>query len=101
MNGEDLSAAQEADEQKRMAYTIQQRKHETSDERGKRIALYEKERHGDRELLGQLTEAMDFTFAGQEAVHSHPVDVFEATPRPGYVPKSLQMRVLPGMKGKL
>jgi hypothetical protein len=27
--------------------------------------------------------------------------VFEATPRPGYVPKSMQMQVLPGMKGKL
>jgi hypothetical protein len=101
VNGVDLPPAQEAAEQKRLTSTIQRRQHETSDERAKRKAQYQKERHGDRELLEQLTEAMNFTFAGQEVVDSHPVDVFEATPRPGYVPKSLQMQVLPGMKGKL
>lgn len=101
VNGVDLPPAQEAVEEKRLASTIQRRQHETSDERAKRTAQYQKERHGDRELLEQLTEAMNFTFVGQEAVDSHPVDVFEAVPRAGYVPKSMQMQVLPGMKGKL
>jgi hypothetical protein len=101
VNGVDLPPAQEAAEQKRLTSTIQRRQHETSDERAKRKAQYQKERHGDRELLEQLTEAMNFTFAGQEMVDSHSVDVFEAAPRPGYVPKSMQMQVLPGMKGKL
>ncbi len=100
-NGIDLPPAQEAAEQTRLASTIQRRQHETSDERAKRTAQYQKERHGDRELLEQLTEAMNFTFAGQEVVDSHLVDVFEAVPRAGYVPKSMQMQVLPGMKGKL
>jgi hypothetical protein len=101
VNGVDLPPAQEAAEQKRLAFTIQRRQHETSDERSRRTAQYQKERHRDRELLEQLTEAMDFTFVGQEVVDSHPVDVFEALPRSGYVPKSTQMQVLPGMKGKL
>ena len=101
VNGLDLPPAQEAAEQKRLASTIQRRQHETSDERAKRTAQYQKERHRDRELLEQLTEAMNFTFVGQEVVDSHPVDVFEALPRSGYVPKSMQMQVLPGMKGKL
>jgi hypothetical protein len=100
-NSVDLPPAQEAAEQKRLASTIQRRQHETSDERAKRTAQYQKERHGDRELLEQLTEAMNFTFVGQEVVDSHLVDVFEAVPRAGYVPKSMQMQVLPGMKGKL
>jgi hypothetical protein len=101
VNGVDLPPAQEVAEQKRLASTIQRRQHETSDERAKRTAQYQKERHGDRELLEQLTEAMNFTFVGQEVVDSHLVDVFEAVPRAGYVPKSMQMQVLPGMKGKL
>jgi len=100
-NGVDLSPAQEAAEQKRLASTIQRRQRETSDERAKRTARYQKERRGDRVLLEQLTEAMNFTFVGQEAVDSRLIDMFEATPRPGYVPKSMEMRVLPGMKGKL
>ena len=100
-NSVDLPPAQEAAEQKRLASTIKRRQHETSDERAKRTAQYQKERHGDRELLEQLTEAMNFTFVGQEVVDSHLVDVFEAVPRAGYVPKSMQMQVLPGMKGKL
>ena len=101
INGTDLPPAQEADEQKRLASTIQRRQHETSDERAKRTAQYQKERNRDRELLEQLTEAMNFTFVGEEVVDSHRVDVFEAIPRPGYVPKSMQTQVLPGMKGKL
>jgi hypothetical protein len=101
VNGVDLPPAQEVAEQKRLASTIQRRQHETSDERAKRTAQYQKERHRDRELLEQLTEAMNFTFVGQEEVDSHPVDVFEALPRSDYVPKSMQMQVLPGMKGKL
>jgi hypothetical protein len=100
-NSVDLPPAQEAAEQKRLASTIQRRQHETPDEKARRTAQYQKERHGDRELLEQLTEAMNFTFAGQEVVDSHLVDVFEAVPRAGYVPKSMQMQVLPGMKGKL
>ena len=100
-NGVDLPPAQEAAEQKRLASTIQQRQRETSDERAKRTAQYQKERRGDRMLLEQLTEAMNFTFVGQEVVDSRPVDTFEASPRPGYVPKSMEMQVLPGMKGKL
>ncbi len=101
VNGVDLPPAQEAAEQKRLTSTIQRRQHETSDEGAKRKAQYQKERHGDRELLEQLTEAMNFTFVGQEVADSHPVDVFEALPRSGYVPKSMQMQVLPGMQGKL
>lgn len=100
-NGVDLPPVEEAAEQNRLASTIQKRQHETSEERTKRTAQYQKERRGDRMLLEQLTEAMNFTFVGQEVVDSHPVDMFEATPRPGYVPKSMQMQVLPGMKGKL
>lgn len=100
-NGVDLPPVEEAAEQNRLASTIQKRQHETSDERTKRTAQYQKERRGDRMLLEQLTEAMNFTFVGQEVVDSHPVEMFEATPRPGYVPKSMQMQVLPGMKGKL
>ena len=101
VNGNDLPPDQEAAETQRLASTIQRRQHETPDEKAKRTAQYKKQHQGLRELLEQLIEAMNFSFTGHEVVDSHPVDVFDATPRPGYVPKSMQMKVLTGMKGKL
>lgn len=101
LNGEDLSPDQEAAEKRRLASVIEERQHETADEKTKRTAKYQKERQHDRQMLGQLTEAMNFTFAGHDVVDSHQVDVFEATPRPDYVPKSMETQVLTGMKGKL
>jgi hypothetical protein len=41
-------------------------------------------------LLERLTDAMNFTFSGHEVVDSHQVEIFEATPRPDYVPKALR-----------
>jgi hypothetical protein len=101
VNGDDLSSEQEAMEQERLVSTVQRRQHESPGQRAKRVAQYQKERRRDRELLEQLTAAMDFTFAGTELVDSHPVDVFEATPRRGYVPTSMETQVLTAMKGKL
>jgi hypothetical protein len=101
LNGEDLSPDQEAAEKRRLASVIEERQRETADEKAKRTAKYQKERHHDQQLLEQLTEAMNFTFAGHDVVDSHQVDVFEATPRPDYVPKNMETQVLTGMKGKL
>jgi len=100
-NGNNLSSQQEAVEQERLASTVQQRQHEMPEQWAKRIAQYQKERHRNQELLEQLTAAMDFTFARTELVDSHPVDMFEATPRRGYVPTSVATRVLTAMKGEL
>jgi hypothetical protein len=100
-NGQDLSPAQDAAEQQRLTSAIEERQHESADARAKRVAKYQKERHQDQQLLEQLTDAMDFTFTGHEVLDSHPVDVFDATPRRGYVPKNMETEVLTGMKGKL
>lgn len=101
VNGDALSPPRDAAEQQRLAATIQQRQHETPGQRAKRIAQYQKERHRDQELLEQLTGAMTFTFGGIDVVDSYPVDLFEATPRSGYVPTSMDTQVLTAMKGTL
>jgi len=101
VNGEDLSPGQDVAEQQRLTSTIQQRQRETPDEKAKRIAKYQTERHRDQQLLEQFTDAMNFTFSGHEVVDSHQVAVFVATPRPDYVPKSMETKVLTGLKGKL
>jgi hypothetical protein len=101
VNGEDLSPAEDAAEQQRLTSAIQQRQGETPDEKAKRIAKYQTERHRDQQLLEQFTDAMNFTFSGHEVVDSHQVAVFVATPRPDYVPKSMETKVLTGLKGKL
>jgi hypothetical protein len=101
IDGKDLPPAQETEERNKLAVAIQQRKHETPQQRANRVAKYQKERRSDRELLGQLTDAMNFTFVDAEVLDSYQVNVFDATPRPGYVPTSMDTEVLPGMKGKL
>jgi hypothetical protein len=65
---------------------------EAPDEKAKRIAKYQTERHRDQQLLERFTDAMNFTFSGHEVVDSHQVEIFEATPRPDYVPKALKPR---------
>ena len=101
VNDKDLAPVQETAEQKRLASTMEHRKHETSEQRTTRIARYEQERHRDQEMLAQLTDAMNFTYAGNETINSHFSYVFNATPRPGYAPKSMETQVLTGMQGKL
>lgn len=101
LNGEDLPAGQEAAERAKLDSIIQQRKHETPDQRAKRTAQYQKEREQDQALLNQMTIAMDFTYERNDVVDSHPVYVFGAKPRPDYHPTNMETEVLTGMQGKL
>jgi len=51
--------------------------------------------------MQQLTEAFDFTLAGEERMGNHRVYVLDATPRAGYKPPNTETEVLTGMQGKL
>jgi hypothetical protein len=51
--------------------------------------------------MQQLTEAFDFTLAGEERMGNHRVYVLDATPRAGYKPPNTETEVLTGMRGKL
>jgi len=91
---------QEAEEQKLRAEVVN-RQNEGPRERKRRIAKYEKERAQDHALMREMMEAFNFELARETKLDGRDVYEFEATPKPGYVPKTRETKVLTGMKGTL
>jgi hypothetical protein len=101
VNGKPLSPEQQAREQQELETTLVERRKESQQQRGERIAKYEKERESDHLLMEQLTKALDFKLVGEQKLGPYEVYVLKATPRPGYEPPNNEAKVLTGMEGKL
>ncbi len=101
INDQPLSPAQSAAEQQKQEKVEAQRRAESPEDRQKRIEKYEKERARDNQMMAQLTEAFNFTLAGERKVRGFNVWILKATPRPGYKPPNMETQVLPGMQGEL
>ncbi len=101
VNGKPLSPSQEAKENEKQDQATSQRKAESSEQRQRRIAKYEKDRRRDHNMMEQLTEAFNFTLVGENKFRNFSVYVLKATPRPGYKPPNMDCQVLPGMQGQL
>jgi len=101
VGGKPLAKEQAADERKKEQHAAADRKAQSPQQRKDRIAAYEKERKRDHEMMGQLTEAFDFTLLGKKKIKTFNVWVLKATPRPGYKPPNMETQVLTGMEGEL
>ena len=96
-----LSSDERAEQQHRLDAERLRRQHESPSERSKRISLYEKERAQNQKMLLELVDAFNFRLRGQQTVNGHKTWVLDATPKPGYVPKSRETKVLTGMRGRM
>jgi hypothetical protein len=101
INDKPLSAEQAKAEQAKMDAERQRRLQQSRSERAKRVAKYQKERSQDQAMLREMVAAFNWKLAGEETVNGRPTYVLNATPKPGYVPKTRDTKVLTGMKGKL
>jgi len=101
VGGKPLLKDQAAEELKKEQQAATDRKAQSPQQRKDRIARYEKDRKRDHEMMGQLTEAFDFTLLGKKRIKTFNVWVLKATPRPGYKPPNMETQVLPGMEGEL
>lgn len=101
VNGKELSAEQQASEQRKMQQAIARRQAETPQQRAQRIAQWEKDRKRDHLLMEQLTKAFNFKLLGEQQLGPYRVFTLKATPRPDYKPPNMQAQVLTGMQGKL
>ena len=101
VNGHDLSAAKQQEEQKKYEDAVAKRQHESPDKRSERIAKYEAERKRDHTMLEQMTTAFDFQLVGERMLSGHKVYVLKATPHKGYKPPDRDSQVLTGMEGTL
>jgi len=96
-----LSPEEERTEAKKLQDSIAQRRKETPAERTKRIAEWEKKRQRQREPLVEIPDAFDFRITGEESVDARDAWVVEATPRPGYHPRSSMAKLFPKFRGML
>ena len=96
-----LSPSERAAEEQKLRQEIQRRQNESSRERARRMAKYLKERNQDHAMMKEMAEAFTYTLVGEEKLDGHDVWVLDATPKPGYQPKSRETKVLLGMRGKL
>ena len=101
INDKPLSKAQEAEEERKLQAEIQSRGQESSRDRSRRIAKYQKERRQDEAMMREMAEAFNYRIMGDEKVNGHDTWVLDATPKPGYQPKTRETKVLLGMKGRM
>jgi hypothetical protein len=101
INGKPLSPEQQKAEEEKLEAERHRREQQSRAERAKRVAKYEKERKQDHAMIHEMAEAFDFKLVGEENVDGRHAYVLEASPKPGYVPKSRDAKVLTAMKGKL
>lgn len=101
VNGEPISAAQQATEHQKEADARRTRASESASARSARMAKYERGRLRDSAMMSQLTVAFTFTLDGEDTLRGHRVYVLRATPKPDYVPPNRDCEVLTGMRGKL
>jgi hypothetical protein len=96
-----LQPAEERKEQEKLARSAAERREETSAQRAQRLAEYDRRPEWQREAWRELPEAFNFRLAAEEAWDGHSLYVIEATPRPGYQPRSRTAKVLAHLQCKL
>lgn len=101
VNGRALAPEQARAERRKMEAETQRREKESREQRAKRIAKYRKERIQNQAMLREMASAFTFKLVGEGTVNGRAVYELNATPTPGYVPKSRDAKVLIGMQGKL
>jgi hypothetical protein len=101
VNDRPLSKAGDFSEDQKLRETISSRKNESPRERSRRIDAYRRERDHDRAMMREMIAAFDYRLVTETKVDGRDVYQLAATPKPGYVPRDRDAKVLTGMKGTL
>jgi hypothetical protein len=100
-DGKSLTPAEQQQEQDRLRWNGEQRQKESPAQRERRLAEARR-RYEDRTApFREVPQAFDFKLAGEEAVNGTASWVVEATPKPGYRPKSSAASMLLKLEGRL
>jgi len=96
-----LPAKDEQKEQQKLNKIAEERRKESSAQREKRLAEYQRKREQERAMFREVADAFDFKLVGDDHLENREQFVVEGTPHPGYKPKSRRVSWLPKVKGKL
>ena len=96
-----LTAEEQKAEDRKLQEEVSEREHESVQERSRRVAKYQKGQAQNQALMRDMAEAFRFRLVKEEKLDGRDVYEFEAAPKPGYVPRTRETRVLLGMRGTL
>jgi translation initiation factor IF-1 len=96
-----LSPKEEKKQEEKLRKSIEKRQKETPEQRAKRIAEWEKKRRENHEPLLEIPDAFDLCLAGEEQIDGRDAWIIDATPHPGYRPKSRMARMFTKFKGRI
>lgn len=100
-NDKPLSAKEQHEEEVKLQRSITERRRETSEQHDRRVADWEHKQQKQREPVKELPEAFTFSMAGEETLNGGETWMIDATPRPGYRPKSQATSFFPKMKFRI
>lgn len=96
-----LSQDRSEQEARKLRKEAQRRARESSGARKRRIASYQRERKQDQAMMNEMADAFSYSLVGEEQIRGHDTYLLDASPKPGYQPKTRETRVLTGMRGRL
>jgi len=96
-----LSPDEERIEQKKLQDSIAERRKETPAQRAKRIADWERRRRRELEPIDEVPDGFDFRITGEETIDGRDAWIIQASPRPGYRPRSTLAKFFPKFRGTL
>lgn len=96
-DGHPLSALRAHEEEQKLHRERARREKESAHERRRRIERYTEDRNRDHALLVELCDAFDYTVTGEQQIGENSVWLLEGKPKPDYVPKTREAKVLSGM----
>ncbi len=100
-NDQPISAEEQKQEEDKLRFNAEARRQETAEQRKRRIAEWNRREQRRREPLNEVPDAYNFKLMGEETIGGAPCWVIQATPKPGYQPKSTTAAVLTVLAGKI
>ncbi|MBS1858337.1 MAG: hypothetical protein JST11_23400 [Acidobacteria bacterium] len=95
-----LSAKDQAKEEANLRRSIEDRRKETPEQKARRIQEWRRKQDKQREPLREIPDAFDLKLAGEEKVDGVDAWVIDATPHPGYRPRSTTASFFPKVKAR-
>ena len=99
-NDQPLPPEEEEKEQEKLRRSIEERSHETAEQRKRRLDEVEARRNRTREELREIPDAFDFILSGEDRLDGAEVWIIDAAPHPGYKAKAQMARFVGKVKGR-
>ncbi len=99
-NDRPLDPGDEEKEQAKLNKFVQERQNESEQEKAKRLAKVERERQRQREFLREVPDALVFKQLADGVIDGRPVFVIEGTPKPNYIPRLDEAKILKRVRAK-